>query len=205
MDPSFAARCAATLDHALAKVPAYRTWRAFDPGPAAPLDARFRALPALTKRLMNLHAPAAFVEEGRSLADGLARGEIELVPTSGTTEERIENAWYQPWWDASERASWALHAHAARACTGDHPEAILVNARNVGFASAEPLPMAKRRLARFLYLNERSDLGPWPDVHYQRMLDELAVFRPVVLEGNPSYLSRLSRHARRACRQRRER
>jgi phenylacetate-CoA ligase len=196
-DP-FARRCTETLDHALARVPAYRTWRAFDPGPATPVDARFRAMPALTKPLMNHHAPAAFVEEGRSLSRGLSEGVVELVTTSGTTDDKIENTWYQPWWDASERASWALHADAARVCTGAQPEALLVNALNVGVRSAEPLPLERRRLDRFLYLNERADLGPWPDIHWQRMLDELALFQPVVLEGNPSYLSRLCRHARRA-------
>jgi phenylacetate-coenzyme A ligase PaaK-like adenylate-forming protein len=193
-----ARRAAETLEHALAHVPAYRSWRPFDLGPSAPIDARLRALPALTKQLMNLHAPAAFVEEGRSLEQGLRDGVIELVSTSGTTEEKIQNAWYQPWWDASERASWALNAHARRACTGEHREAILVNARNVGFPSPTPLPMEQRQLGRFLYLNERADLDPWPDVHWQRMLDELDAFRPAVLEGNPSHLSRLARYARRA-------
>lgn len=193
----FSDRCAEALDHALAHVPAYRTWRVFDPGPAAPVDARYRALPALTKPLMNLHAPAAFVDGGRSLEQGLREGVVELVATSGTTDDKILNAWYQPWWDASERASWTLNAHAARTCTGDHAEALLVNALNVGIPSREPLPMERRRLGRFLYLNERADLGPWPDSHWQRMLDELALFRPAVLEANPSYLSRLCRHARR--------
>jgi phenylacetate-coenzyme A ligase PaaK-like adenylate-forming protein len=200
-DP-FAARCLETLEDALAHVPAYRTWRAFDPGPGASVDDRYRALPALTKPLMNLHAPAAFVAQGgagaRSLEQGLRDGAIELVTTSGTTDDTIENAWYQPWWDASERASWALNAHARRICTGDHREAILVNARNVGFPSAAPLPFERRRLGRFLYLNERTDLEVWPDAHWQRMLEELARFQPAVLEGNPSHLSRLARHARRA-------
>lgn len=193
----FAARCAAALDQALGQVRAYRTWRAFDPGAGAPVDARYRALPALTKRLMNLHAPAAFVADGRSLEEGLRAGEIELVSTSGTTEERIQNAWYQPWWDASERASWRLNAHARRAATGDHREAILASPLNVGVASERPLPLERRRLARFLYLNELVDPLAWSDDHLDRMLRELDLFRPAVLEANPSLLSRLCRHAAR--------
>jgi len=195
-DP-YLARCAVTLDRAL-EVPAYRSWRPFDPGQGVAVDRRYRALPALTKQLMNHHAPAAFVAAGRSLDQALRGGEIELVTTSGTTEDRIENVWYQPWWDASERASWTLHARARQVATGDHPEAILVSPLNVGYASEEPLPFERRRLGRFLYLNELVDPLAWPEGHYRRMLRELALFRPVVLEANPSLLSRLCRWAARA-------
>jgi phenylacetate-coenzyme A ligase PaaK-like adenylate-forming protein len=193
----FTARCAETLDHALAHVPAYRSWRAFDPGGGATVDARYRALPALTKQLMNLHTPAGFVADGRSLERGLRDGEVEIVTTSGTTEDKVQNLWYQPWWNASERASWALNAHARRACSGDHREAILVSPLNVGVRSEHPLPMEQRRLDRFLYLNELVDPLAWPESHYRRMLHELELFRPAVLEGNPSLLARLCRHAAR--------
>lgn len=193
----YTVRCTEALELALDHVPAYRTWRAFDPGAGASVDARYRALPALNKRLMNLHGPAGFVGPGRSMEEGLRRGEIELVATSGTTEDKIQNVWWQPWWDASERASWTLNAHARRVATGDHPEAILVNPLNVGVRSAEPLPLERRRLGRFLYLNELADPLAWPDRHYERMLDDLATFRPAVLEANPSYLARLCRWAAR--------
>ncbi|HVO18987.1 MAG TPA: hypothetical protein VMU15_07015 [Anaeromyxobacter sp.] len=193
----FTALCSEALDLALDRVEAYRSWRSFDPGPKAGVDARYRALPALTKRLMNAHAPGAFVPRGRSMEQGLRDGEIELVTTSGTTEDRIVNVWYQPWWDASERASWSLNAHAARVATGDHREAILASPLNVGFPSEVPLPAERRRLGRFLFLNELVDPLAWPDAHCQRMLDELAEYRPAVLEANPSLLSRLCRYAAR--------
>jgi phenylacetate-CoA ligase len=198
--PTYEARSAAALDHALAHVPAYRSWRAFDPGPGdgASVDARYRALPALTKQLMNLHGPPGFVPDDRSLDAGLGAGEIEIVTTSGTTEDKVQNAWYQPWWDASERASWQLNACAHRVATGDHAEAILVCPLNVGIPSETPLPPERRRLSRFLYLNELVDPLAWPERHYRRMLDELASFRPAVLEANPSLLARLCRFARRA-------
>ncbi len=193
----YRARCAEALDRALGEVEAYRSWRAFDPGANAPLEERYRALPALTKRLMNLHSPAGFVTPGRSLPQALRDGEVEIVTTSGTTDDKVQNVWDQAWWDASERASWSLNAHARRVVTGDHREAILVSPLNVGFASQEPLPFERRRLARFLYLNELVDPLAWPDRHCQRMLRELALFQPPVLEGNPSLLSRLCRWAAR--------
>ena len=123
-------------------------------------------------------------------------GEIELVQTSGTTDDKITNLWNQRWWDASEAASWKLNSNLSRAATGDHREAILVNPRNVGVISdAVDLPMDKRRLGRFLYLNEKTDTLSWPAQHMDRMLDELNTYRPAVLEANPSMLARLCRYA----------
>ncbi len=194
----FAARCTDTLDRALAGAAAYRSWRPFDRGNGAPIDERYRALPALTKQLMNLHSPAAFVASGRSLEQALRDGEIELVTTSGTTEDKVQNVWYQAWWDGSERSSLSLNAHARGFAAGDHREAILANPLNVGVASPHPLPLEQRRLARFLYLNELVDPLSWSDGHCRRMLDELGLFRPAVLEANPSLLSRLCRRAPRA-------
>ena len=194
----FAARCTDALDRALAGVAAYRSWRPFDRGNGAPIDERYRALPALTKQLMNLHSPAAFVANGRSLEQALRDGEIELVTTSGTTEDKVQNVWYQAWWDGSERSSWSLNAHARGFATGEHREAILANPLNVGVASPHPLPREERRLARFLYLNELVDPLSWSDGHCRRMLGELGLFQPAVLEANPSLLSRLCRRATRA-------
>ncbi len=189
-------RCEAALRLALEETRAYESWRAFDPGEAASLDARFCALPALTKRQMNHCAPAGFVPRGRSLDDGLARGEVELVATSGTTAERVTNVWHQPWWDTSERASWQLNAHARRAATGNHREAILSSPLSVGFQSERgDLTFEQRRLGRFLFLNDRVDPLAWPAPHYGRMLDELERFRPRVVEASPSLLSRLCRWA----------
>ena len=38
------------LEMALKELPAYRSWRAFDPGDRHPVDARYAAMPALTKK-----------------------------------------------------------------------------------------------------------------------------------------------------------
>ena len=85
------------------------------------------ALPALTKADLRVHGPRGFVPRGRDLAAGLAAGEIEIVKTSGSTGDRVENAWYQPWWDASEAASWRLNSHTRAAGVGEHSEAILTS------------------------------------------------------------------------------
>jgi phenylacetate-CoA ligase len=179
------------------KLDAYTSWRACDPGPSYPVDARYAALPALTKNDIREHFPGGFVPPDKNLEQGLESGEISLVQTSGSSDAvRVTNIWDQRWWDASERASWKLNSNAARLATGDHPEAILGNARNVGFISDDvDLPFEKRRLARFLYLNEKTDPSRWTDSIMDRMLHELDIFKPVILEANPSLLAKLCRYA----------
>jgi phenylacetate-CoA ligase len=54
--------------------------------------------------------------------------------------------------------------------------------------------MEKRRLARFLYLNEKTDPTSWTPGLMDRMIEELNIFQPAVLEANPSYLARLCRY-----------
>jgi phenylacetate-coenzyme A ligase PaaK-like adenylate-forming protein len=185
------------LETALGHLGAYRSWRGSDPGPACDVDERYAALPVLTKKGIREHFPQGFVPPGRNFEKGISSGEIQVVSTSGSSDAiRVTNIWNQAWWDASEKASWKLNSHAARLATGDHPEAILVNARNAGFISDEvDLPFAKRRLARFLYLNEKTSPAEWSSQHMDRIIDELNMFKPVILEANPSLLAKLCRYA----------
>jgi phenylacetate-CoA ligase len=181
-----------TLDTALSSCSFYRGWQHHDPGKERKIDERFAALPMLTKKDIRDNFPFGFVPQGRDLDGALAKKDIEYVATSGTTEEKVTNIWNQRWWDLSERASWRLNKHLAATATGEHREAILTSAKSVGFLSDEKdLLLDDRRLARFLYLNEKSGPHLWHKQHYQRMIDDLAAFKPEILEANPSYLSRL--------------
>ncbi len=183
------------LETALAKAGIYHDWKALDPGRDTPLDRRFAALPALTKKDIRDHFPDGMLPAGTDLKHAVETGEVGLVNTSGTTDDKITNIWNQKWWDASERGSWTLNDHMTKYATGDHREAILVNPKNVGIISDDvELPMEKRRLSRFLYLNEKTDPLRWSEAHLGRMVRELEVYQPAVLEANPSYLARLCRH-----------
>ncbi|HEX9976866.1 MAG TPA: hypothetical protein VGA82_06405 [Dehalococcoidales bacterium] len=189
-------RSRGVLETALSQVAAYQPWQAFDPGPEYPVDMRYAAMPALTKKDIRQHFPQGLLPADRDISHGLANGDIEFVDSSGTLDDKVTNIWHQKWWDASERASWKLNSHASRIASGNHREAILVNPLNVGFISDNlELPMGKRRLSRFLYLNERTDPLSWSPEHMDRIIMELGIFKPTVLEANPSLLAKLCRYA----------
>ena len=155
------------LETALNKIPAYQSWRRLDPGAGYPVDTRYRAMPPLTKKDIREHFPDGFVPSDMNIQKGLDSGEISFVNTSGTTDDKVTNIWNQKWWDASEKASWKLNSYASRLATGEHPEAILVNPLNVGIVSdTVDLPLEQRRLARFLYLSERTSYSAWKLIHH---------------------------------------
>jgi phenylacetate-CoA ligase len=184
------------LEISLSKVSAYKSWQTFDPGREYPVDLRYAAMPALTKRDIREHFPQGLVPPDRDVSNGVATREIRFIKTSGSSDVSVTNIWNQKWWDASERASWQLNSHASRIATGNHPEAILANPLNVGFVSDDlDLPMEKRCLSRFLYLNEKTNPATWSSEIMDRMLSELAIFKPAVFEANPSILARLCRYA----------
>ena len=181
------------LETALSQVPFYRSWQPLDPGPDYPLEARFAALPALTKKDIRENFP--LLPPGPDMKAALDSGEISLIDTSGTTDDKITNIWNQKWWDASEQSSWQLNSVLSRAADGRHREAILVNPKNVGIKSDDAdLPSKNGACPRFLYLNEKTDPLAWSPALMDRMIDELNIFKPAVLEANPSYLARLCRY-----------
>ncbi|MGV8059578.1 MAG: hypothetical protein AB2L12_16390 [Smithellaceae bacterium] len=186
---------AKALETALSKVPAYANWRKYDPGAAMPVDMRYNALPIITKEDLRQHSWRGFVPDGLDMENALQSGVIELVNTSGTTEEQVTNIWYQPWWNTSEAQSWQYNIHTAT-LPGNHREAILTSPLNTGVLSEKGLLNVKERtLGRFLYLNEKANPALWDDDIIRRILRELEIFQPVVLEANPSYLAKIARWA----------
>ena len=184
------------LDRALGSVPAYASWRVLDPGEDATVDERYAALPATTKQWMRARAPHGFVPAGLDLADALAREDVEIAQTSGTHGAATTLPWYQPWWDASERASWSLNAHASAVATGTHREAVLASPLCVGPGLGDrPLSAQERTLGPFLFINEDPDVARWTDRTVHRMHDELERFDPVVLVADPWYLAELCARA----------
>ena len=189
-------QCLETLDTALARTPMYNEWRSLDPGDDYSVDDRYAALPMLSKSDIRKHFPYGVVPRGLDLDSALESGEVWFAQTSGTADESLTNIWNQRWWNASERASWSLNAHAARVLTGSHREAILASALSVGRRSDGPrLACKKRMLAGYLFLNEYGSTAEWPEDHEERIRVELETYSPDALEANPSLLARFARWA----------
>jgi len=195
-DDTYQANSQTCLEVALAKVPGYVSWRKRDPGPTAPLESRYAALPTLTKQDLRNHFPLGFIPLDRDLDRGLASGEIEFAQTSGSTEDRITVVFHASWWEASEQAAWQLNAHARRIATGSHPEAVLASPLCVGPGySQHPQNRQARTLGRHLYLNQKIHPATWTDDDVRHMAADLAAYRPVALEADPAYLAAFVRHA----------
>ena len=188
--------CRATLEQALALAPFYQSWRSRDPGPNAPVAKRFAALPITTKRDLRSHMPHGFTHRPAELKAALIAGDVELVSTSGTTEDRSSVLWHQPWWDASERAAADLHAGLAEVAARAPREAVLSNPLcGATVCHVGDLPMQERTLGRLLFLNQQADPNRWTPAECDRMLDELQQFQPELLEADPAYLAILAHYA----------
>jgi phenylacetate-coenzyme A ligase PaaK-like adenylate-forming protein len=186
----------AALEAALHHVAAYENWRAFDPGSSASIDRRFRAMPTISKQDLRKHTWRNYIPAGMDIEAALKTGSIELVQTSGTINEQVLNVWYQSWWDASEAASWRYNSHTAALKLGNHREAILTSPMNTGILAKNGLlTLGQRTRGRFLYLNEKINPSLWNDQLILRIIEELTIFQPVVLEANPSYLAEVARYA----------
>ena len=188
---AFHQKSTAALETALNTVPAYSGWKAIDPGNTAPIDERYDAMPCLTKQMIRDNFPAGLIPNYRSLEEGLRSEEIEYTFTSGTTGDRVVNIWDQKWWDNAEAASWKLNS-ALAGFSYPQKEAKLASSLNVGICCEEDLPMEYRTAGGKLYLNEKINLIQWQPRHYARMIRELELFQPAIIEANPSLLARLA-------------
>jgi phenylacetate-coenzyme A ligase PaaK-like adenylate-forming protein len=148
-------------------------------------------MPELTKQMIRDGFPYGLAPNHRDIEAGLLAEEIEYTYTSGSTGDRVINIWDQAWWDRSEASAWKLNANLA-SLSYPQREAKLASSLNVGISCEEDLPYSSRIVGHRLYLNEKINLIQWQPRHLRRMADELADFKPVILEANPSLLARLA-------------
>ena len=195
-DSTYRLACTEALERALALAPFYQRWQAFDPGRSAAHAQRYAALPVLTKRDLRAHMPKGFVPRDHDLKAGLANGSVEIVATSGTTEDRSSIVWHQPWWDASEQAAATLHAGLETVVRSAPREAVLTTPLCAGsICHIGDLSMKERSLGRLLFLNQKPDPARWTADDMDRMIAELNLFQPELIEADPAYLAILCHHA----------
>lgn len=160
--------------------------------------------PVLTKERLRRAFPHGLAPEGAALPELLRTGELSFVGTSGTSGERVQVLWHQPWWDAQELDGFRLHRRsAAQVDRADYREAVLttpVCSGNLCHVGALPME-ARIEGGRTLFLNQTVDPALWRDADVLRMADELERFAPHSLEADPAYLAhfalRLARLGRR--------
>jgi phenylacetate-coenzyme A ligase PaaK-like adenylate-forming protein len=198
-DPEHDARVVQAIARAHAEIPFYAKRGRAPIEPGTPLAEVLRATPLLTKGDVRPTLPKQWVPASVDLKAALASGDIELVETSGSTQERLRILWDKGWWIRQEDRAMRTNAVVARAHAGDqgpYRETILTTPV-CGLATCHvgDLPLADRIDEHRLFLNMRPDPTFWRPDDMDRMLDELAAHPTVGLESDPMYLATLARYA----------
>jgi len=134
------------------------------------------------------------MEEGSGRKEAFASGKIEIVSTSGTSEDRVSIVWDQAWWDRSEREAARLNSVLDGIFRDPHREAVLTTPLCAGnLCHVGEVSMEDRTVGNLLFLNQSPNPTSWNGRTVRRIAEELGRFRPRILEADPAYLSILSR------------
>lgn len=164
------------------------------------LASTLSTIPLMFKKDVRAALPKAWVPDGRDVRAALESGELELVETSGSTEDRLRVLWDKGWWLRQEARAMRTNALVARAMDSvgsPYKEAILTTpVCGGGVCHTGDLSYDERTDGPHLFLNMRPDPTFWRSDDMTRMLDELARHHTVGLEADPAYLAALCEHAR---------
>ena len=197
--PSHFAALKSDLLRTFRDVPFYAKSAAEHPAPTGHDEAGVRrwlaSLPTLAKKDVRKGFPKGWTPVGADLNAALAKEEVILLATSGTTEDRVQVLWDAGWWDPQERAAMRLHAGIERVLgEPGYREAILTTPVCAGaVCHIGDIPMAERLLdGNLLFLNQVADPTYWQERDFSRMADEIDEFKPRGLEADPAYLGAFS-------------
>ncbi|HEX8953628.1 MAG TPA: hypothetical protein VF945_17345 [Polyangia bacterium] len=163
--------------------------------PAA-IGAWLASLPTIAKRELRRGFPKSMVRKSCDLKDAMHKGLVEIIATSGTTENRLQVLWEWSWWDPQEREAMRINSRVAATMKDGFREAVLTtpvcggSTCHVGTLSRE-----ERTIDGMLFLNQVADPTLWNDGELARMLAEWNDQRPDGVESDPQYLAALCRHA----------
>jgi phenylacetate-coenzyme A ligase PaaK-like adenylate-forming protein len=171
--------------------------------PAAPASddpttvaAWLASLPTIAKRDLRRGFPKSIVRKSCDLKDAMQKGLVEIIATSGTTENRLQVLWEWSWWDPQEREAMRLNARVAEVMARDFREAVLTTPVCGGSTChIGTLSRQERTIDGMLFLNQVADPTLWNEGELARMLAEWNDLRPDGVESDPQYLAALCRHA----------
>ncbi|MGZ3407780.1 MAG: hypothetical protein ACXVAN_15120, partial [Polyangia bacterium] len=114
--------------------------------------------PTIAKRELRRGFPKSMVRKSCDLKDAMQRGLVEIIATSGTTENRLQVLWEWSWWDPQEREAMRLNARVAETMQASFKEAVLTtpvcggSTCHIGTLSRE-----ERTVDGMLFLNQVAD------------------------------------------------
>ncbi len=159
-------------------------------------------MPTVGKRDLRRGFPKSLVRRGADLKAELARGTVEIIATSGTTENRLQVLWEHAWWDPQEREAMRLNRRVAEtmpAGASGFKEAVLTTPVCGGATChVGDLSRAERTIDGMLFLNQVADPTHWGPAELDRMVAEWNELRPDGVETDPAYLAALCRHVTRS-------
>ncbi len=184
----------------IAEVPIYQRYaeRAAPPSGDDPsaMAAWLASLPTIAKRDLRRGFPKSMVRTSCDVKDAMQAGQVEIIATSGTTEDRLQLLWEWTWWDPQERDAMRLNARVAETMREDFREAVLTTPVCGGSTChIGTLSRQERTVDGMLFLNQVADPTLWTDAELVRMLAEWNDLRPDGVESDPQYLAALCRYA----------
>jgi phenylacetate-CoA ligase len=154
----------------------------------------YSAIPVLTKQEILQRGPAAFFEDYRVIERGLQSREYEYEHTAGSTAQPMTVIMEDGWWAEQMRRAYLAHPRLAPYAGQPVRKAVLAPvACSSNLCPYEDQPFPHRYFEGTVYLNLTSDPFVFPESEWDRIVVELQAVKPVILEGEPVYLSLLAR------------
>ncbi|MCU1283510.1 MAG: hypothetical protein JWM53_7056 [bacterium] len=152
--------------------------------------------PTIAKRELRRGFPKSMVRKSCDLKEAMQKGLVEIIATSGTTENRLQVLWEWTWWDPQEREAMRLNARVAETMKASFREAVLTTPVCGGSTChIGTLTRQERTVDGMLFLNQVADPTLWNDGELERMVAEWNDLRPDGVESDPQYLAALCRYA----------
>jgi phenylacetate-coenzyme A ligase PaaK-like adenylate-forming protein len=184
-------------------VPLYASGKAERPPESATAEsvsAWLATLPTVGERELRRGFPRSLVRKSQDLKAAMADGTVEIIATSGTTENRLQVLWEWSWWDPQEREAMRLNRRVAEAMPEDRSNfrELVLTTPVCGGATCHigNLSRQERTIDGMLFLNQVADPSHWNASELDRMVGEWNELRPEGVEADPAYLAALCHHAR---------